>query len=43
MTIDGKTGKDIRGFAGVKEENEILVDYNDDFKVIKKKIIIKYS
>lgn len=36
LTIAGKTGKDIRGFAGIKEENEILFDYNVDFKVIKK-------
>ena len=36
IVIDGKTGKDIRGFAGIKEENEILFDYDVDFKVIKK-------
>lgn len=35
LTIDGKTGKDIRGLAGVKEENEVLFKRNTWFEVVK--------
>ena len=35
ITIDGKTGKDIRGFAGIKEENEVLFKRDVGFKVLK--------
>ena len=35
ITIEGKTGKDIRGLAGIKEENEVLFKRNTYFKIIK--------
>ena len=35
ITIEGKTGKDIRGLAGMKEENEVLFRRDVWFKVIK--------
>lgn len=35
LTIDGKTGKDIRGLAGIKEENEVLFGRNVLFEIIK--------
>lgn len=35
ITIDGKTGKDIRGLAGIKEENEILFTRDTLFKIVK--------
>ena len=34
ITIDGKTGKDIRGLAGIKEENEVLFKRDVGFKVL---------
>lgn len=35
ITIEGKTGKDIRLLAGLKEENEVLFKRNTWFKIIK--------
>lgn len=35
ITIEGKTGKDIRGLAGIKEENEVLFGRNVYFEIIK--------
>ncbi len=35
MVIEGKTGKDIRGIAGIKEENEVLFNRNIYFEIIK--------
>ena len=35
ITIEGKTGKDIRGLTGIKEENEVLFKRNTYFKIIK--------
>lgn len=37
IIIDGKTGKDIRGLAGIKEENEVLFGRSTLFEVIKVK------
>lgn len=37
ITIQGKTGKDIRLLAGIKEENEVLFGRNTLFEVIKVK------
>lgn len=37
ITIEGKTGKDIRGLAGVKEENEIIFKRDVGFEIIKVK------
>lgn len=35
ITIQGKTGKDIRGLTGIKEENEVLFSKETLFKIIK--------
>lgn len=35
ITIEGKTGKDIRMLAGIKEENEVLFKRNTLFEIIK--------
>ena len=35
ITIEGKTGKDIRGLVGVKEENEVLFERNVWFEIVK--------
>lgn len=35
IEIRGKTGKDIRGLAGIKEENEVLFGRNVWFKIVK--------
>lgn len=37
ITIQGKTGKDLRGLAGVKEENEVLFKRDVGFEVLKVK------
>lgn len=35
ITIEGKTGKDIRGLTGLKDENEVLFRRDTRFKVVK--------
>ena len=35
IIIQGKTGKDIRGLAGIKEENEVLFKRDVWFKIVK--------
>lgn len=35
ITIEGKTGKDIRMLAGIKEENEVLFERNTWFEIVK--------
>lgn len=35
ITIQGKTGKDIRLLAGIKEENEVLLGRDVWFKIVK--------
>lgn len=35
ITIEGKTGKDLRGLAGIKEENEVLFGRDVWFEIVK--------
>jgi len=35
IEVEGKTGKDVRGLTGIKEENEVLFNRDTRFKVLK--------